>query len=171
MAQAPTEILSLPRSKLRDLTHECHEITSLLVRVMLDRARLFTSSELLNEKMISLGKLSAGLAHELNNPASAIERSSAQLEDHLDAAEEAALALAAARLSNAELEAVSAIRVSCAAEQASGVLSPMDQAVREDAIVEWLCAHALDTGVAYALADTHVTLEALNQLAAVVSGP
>src|SRR6516225_8181196 len=60
IAQAPTEILSLHRDKLRELTQECHEITSLLVRVMLDRARLFTSSELMNEKMISLGKLSAG---------------------------------------------------------------------------------------------------------------
>ena len=75
IAQEPTEILSLDRKHLRALTHECFEITSILVRTMLDRARLFTSSELHNEKMISLGKLSAGLAHELNNPASAIERS------------------------------------------------------------------------------------------------
>ena len=45
--------------------------------------------------MISLGKLSAGLAHELNNPASAIERSAALLEDRLDEAELAARALGA----------------------------------------------------------------------------
>jgi signal transduction histidine kinase len=171
IAQAPTEILSLHRDKLRELTQECHEITSLLVRVMLDRARLFTSSELMNEKMISLGKLSAGLAHELNNPASAIERSAAQLEGHLNAAEEATLALAAARLCNDQLEAVIAMRASCLTEQGGRVLSPMDQSAREDAIVDWLCAHRLDTGVAYALADTDVTFEALNQLAAVVSGP
>ena len=50
---------------------------------MLDRARVFTSSGLHDEKMVSLGKLSAGLAHELNNPASAIERSAALLEDRL----------------------------------------------------------------------------------------
>ena len=171
IAQEPTEILSLHRSLLRELTTECYEITSILVRAMLDRTRLFTSSELLNEKMISLGKLSAGLAHELNNPASAIERSAAQLESRLDAAESATLALGAARLSDAQLEAVRAIRVSCAAKQACGVLSPIDQAGREDAIADWLCAHGLDTGAAYALADTDVTLEALNRLAAAVSGP
>jgi signal transduction histidine kinase len=38
-------------------------------------------------------------------------------------------------------------------------------------MVDWLCAHGLDTGIAYALADTDVSIEALNQLAAVVSGP
>ena len=47
---------------------------------MLDRARDFTSRDLHDEKMISLGRLSAGLAHELNNPASAIERSASLLE-------------------------------------------------------------------------------------------
>jgi signal transduction histidine kinase len=171
IAQEPTEILSLHRSQLRELTRKCYEITSILVRVMLDRARLFTSTDLLNEKMISLGKLSAGLAHELNNPASAIERSAAHLEGHLDAAEAATLALGAARLSDAQLEAVRAIRASCVVKQACGVLSPMDQAHREDTIADWLCAHGLDTGAAYALAGTDVTLEALNRLAAVVSGP
>lgn len=172
IAQEPTEILSLHRSLIRQLTNECYEITSILVRAMLDRARLFTSSDLLNEKMISLGKLSAGLAHELNNPASALERSAAQLEGHLDAAEAATLALGAARLSDAQLEAVKEIRASCVAKQACGVLlSPMDQAAREDAIADWLCSYGLDTRAAYALADTDVTLEALNRLAAVVSRP
>ena len=63
IVQEPTEILSIPRDCLRAMTHDCFEVTSILVRTMLDRARLFTSSDLQNEKMISLGKLSAGLAH------------------------------------------------------------------------------------------------------------
>jgi signal transduction histidine kinase len=171
IAQEPTEILALGRNQLPELSHKCYEITSLLVRVMLDRARHFTSSDLLNEKMISLGKLSAGLAHELNNPASAIERNAAQLERHLDSAEAATLAMGAAKLSDAQMESVSAIRAACLTQRAQSARSSIEQAEREEAITDWLRAHGLDTAIAYALADTNVTFEALNQLAEVVSGP
>lgn len=82
-ALEPVEILAIPSARFQEMTHECCEVTSILVHTMLDRARLFNSTELQNEKMISLGKLSAGLAHELNNPASAIERCAAMLEDRL----------------------------------------------------------------------------------------
>ncbi|HEV2324198.1 MAG TPA: ATP-binding protein [Terracidiphilus sp.] len=171
VAVEATEFLSLPREQLRALTYECHEITSMLVHTMLDRARLFTSSDLQNEKMISLGKLSAGLAHELNNPASAIERNAALLEDRLEEAETATHALGAARLSDAQLAAVDAIRNACLAKVTVGVRSPVEQAEREEAIADWLADHGLDEGAAEALADTPVTFEALDQIAAAVKGP
>ena len=170
IAQEPTEILALDREHIRALTHDCFEITSILVRTMLDRARLFTSSELHNEKMISLGKLSAGLAHELNNPASAIERSASLLEDRLVDSEKATRALGAARLSDGQLAALDSILASCLAGQNRVVLSCLEQSDREEAIWNWLAAHKLDTGNAAMLADTAVTFEALEQLAAVVSG-
>jgi signal transduction histidine kinase len=170
IAQEPTEILALGRKHLRALTRECFEITSILVRVMLDRARLITSSELHNEKMISLGKLSAGLAHELNNPASAIERSAAQLGERLEDTERATRALGEANLGDAQLAAIDAIRSSCLARRTHSVRSPLEQSDREEAIADWLAAHRVDTATAYMLADTEVTLEALDQLAAAVSG-
>lgn len=171
IAQKPTEILALDRSQIRALTHECYEITSILVRTMLDRARLFTSSDLHNEKMISLGKLSAGLAHELNNPASAIERCASLLEDRLEDTDKATRALGAAKLSDVQLAAVDAILASCLAKQSQTVRSCLEQCDREEAIADWLAGHKLDTANAPMLADTEVTFEALDQLAAVVSGP
>ena len=170
-ALEPLEILAIPRAHLRAMTQECFEVTSILVHTMIDRARLFTSNDLLNEKMISLGKLSAGLAHELNNPASAIERCGAILRDRIDDAEEATRGLAAARLSDAQIAAVEAVRAACLAKQAAGVRSPLEQADREDAIVEWLAKHGLDTANAGMLADTEVTFESLESVVAIVERP
>jgi signal transduction histidine kinase len=171
VAQEPSEILAIPRGELDAMIRECHEVTSSLVHKMVERARVFTSSGLHDEKMISLGKLSAGLAHELNNPASAIERGAALLEDRLYDVEQATRALSASKLTDAELAAIDAVRAACLDTHVSGVLSPIQQAEREDAISGWLTDHGVSAAAAGPLAETAVTMEALEQIAGVVSGP
>jgi signal transduction histidine kinase len=171
LAQELTTIYELPVACIRAMTRECYEVTAILVHKMLDRARIFNASDLHDEKMVSLGKLSAGLAHELNNPASAIERSATLLEDRLKDAEVATRALGAARLTEAQLAAVDAARASCMAKRIHGVRSPIEEAEREEKIADWLAAHELDGSTAEPLAETQITIEALDMLAAVVSGP
>jgi signal transduction histidine kinase len=171
LAQEPTTVLAVPREHLREMTRECHDLTAILVHVMLDRARTFTSSDLHDEKLLSLGRLAAGLAHELNNPAAAIERSAARLDDWLDEGERAARALGAAGLGDAQLKAIDEARDACLAERTPGVRSPIEEAEREDAIARWLSGRNLDLSLAEPLAETAVTLEALERLATVVDGP
>src|ERR1700742_1050352 len=98
---------------MQEMTRTCYEVTAILVHTMLDRTRMFTSHDLHNEKMITLGKLSAGLAHELNNPASAIERCADLLEHCIDESEEAAHSLAAMELDAAQAAEIDAVRALC----------------------------------------------------------
>jgi signal transduction histidine kinase len=170
IAQEPSTILAVHRDHLVAMTRECHEVTSILVHTMLDRTRAFTSSDLHDEKMISLGKLSAGLAHELNNPASAIERSAAILQSRLEDSERASRVLGASSLTDAQLAAAESVRRACMATRERGVRSPLEEADREEAIADWLADHGLDDGSAEALAETTVTVEALDRLAGAVDG-
>jgi signal transduction histidine kinase len=170
VAQEPSTALLVKREHFPEMIRECQEVTAILVHKMLDRARDFKQKDLIDERLLSLGRLSAGLAHELNNPASAIERSVALLDKRLDEAERAARALGAARLTDAQLGAVDALRSCCMTATVHGVRSPIQQAEREDEISDWLDAHHLPADIATALAESEVTIEALDQFAKAVDG-
>ncbi len=171
VARESSEILQLHGGLIRELAEKCHEITAILVHAMIDRARAFTSSDLHDEKMVSLGKLSAGLAHELNNPASAVKRSAALLDERLEDSERATRALGTFQLTETQLAAVDAVREACRATQETGVRSPIEQAEREDEMADWLADRGLDITIAEPLADTAVTFEALDTLARAIDGP
>ena len=167
----PTELLVLDRSTFPALIRECHEITAILVHVMLDRARQFTSSDLQLEKMISLGNLAAGLAHELNNPASAVVRSAKGLADCLVEAEQASLQLGAAQLPADQMSAIEQLRRCCVDTIARQTRPALEQADREEAISAWLDDHGVAIAAAQALADSEVTLAALDRAAALLDKP
>jgi signal transduction histidine kinase len=144
-------------------------VTAILVHAMLDRARVFTSSDLQAEKMASLGKLAAGLAHELNNPASAVARSAQVLAGGIGEVEAAARALGTAGLSETELAAVDRFGERCRQASAAQPLSPVERADREDALEDWLQHHGADAAMAESLADAGVSTEELETLAGVLS--
>ena len=69
-------LLKFPAALLPELVHKMPELTTRLVAMMADRIREGTRIEQQRDRLISLGKLAAGLAHELNNPASAAQSAS-----------------------------------------------------------------------------------------------
>ncbi|HKE92497.1 MAG TPA: ATP-binding protein [Gemmatimonadales bacterium] len=167
VVEADTEIWMVDRDHFPEMIRTCPELTTILVHVMLDRARHFTSAELRDEKLVSLGKLAAGLAHELNNPASAIVRSVQALGELLDQEEAAARSLYALGLSDAQMAGVESVRQACEAAPVQ-TWTPLERADREDRLAEWIAAHGGDPDVAAPLAETGLSLDALEGLAGVV---
>src|ERR1700730_7554409 len=76
-------VLRFPSSLFPDLVQKMPELAQRLVGLMSDRIRETTRIEQQRDRLASLGTLSAGLAHELNNPASAAKRAAGQLRDIL----------------------------------------------------------------------------------------
>jgi len=76
-------VLRFSAALLPQLVQKMPELATRLVGMMSDRIREATRFEQQRDRLASLGKLSAGLAHELNNPASAAKRATSQLRDLL----------------------------------------------------------------------------------------
>ena len=78
-----SRLLRFPAARFPELVQKMPELTKRLVGLMSDRIRETTRFEQQRDRLAALGKLSAGLAHELNNPASAAKRATSQLRDIL----------------------------------------------------------------------------------------
>ncbi len=88
-----TRIAVMPATELHELVYRAPNLAQKLVGEMTDRTREMARSEERTAKMLALGKLSAGLAHELNNPASAALRSATLLREALNNRRREAIAL------------------------------------------------------------------------------
>ncbi len=121
---------SLASKRLRDLEVEYLKAEALL------RQR---------EKMAALGKLSAGLAHELNNPASAVGRAAAQLRDSFQTLVALAWKFNQRPLTPEQLQVVADLQSDALAR--SALARPIDalaQSDREEQLADWLDAHGVD---------------------------
>ena len=121
-----------------------------------------------SEKMAALGKLSAGLAHELNNPAAAAGRASSQLSEALDDLRTATVALVRADIDQACWERlVEWDRELHGRGAAPADLSPLEASDWEEALLGWLDARGIDDGweIAPTLVEAAVRREDLDQIA------
>lgn len=137
------KVLALDKSKFREMITSQEELTTALVHVMSSRIREFTKNEQLNDKMMALGKLSAGLAHELNNPSAAIVRSAQTLGGHLKLLPDNFKKVIKIRMDDNQVDAVNNMLFS-KMENGSQTLSMMDRSEKEDELIDWLDDHDIE---------------------------
>jgi CRP-like cAMP-binding protein len=95
-------VLRFPVTLFPDLVQKMPELAKRLVGLMSDRIRETTRIEQQRDRLVALGKLSAGLAHELNNPASAATRATSQLRDTIKKIKNASQELGRRELTQAQ---------------------------------------------------------------------
>jgi signal transduction histidine kinase len=153
-----------------DMLHRMPALGERLVGMLTDRVREFTRLEQQRDKLAALGKLSAGLAHELNNPSAAAVRASEALLECLE------------RLRKLErdpaLNDANCEQISLAEEDIHNHLKPavfrdeLDRSDREEALSAWLDANSVKEPwkLAPMLVESNVEKEHLERLQE-VAGP
>lgn len=132
------KILSFNTHEIRSMISGYFELTQALVYIMNDRIRDFTALQQQNDKMAALGKLAAGLAHEINNPAAALVSDSLSLRQHLRLEPYAFKQLTALHLEASQIDAVNEELLKILALKNNPVLSLKERTKKEEAIADWL---------------------------------
>jgi signal transduction histidine kinase len=97
------------------------------------------------ERLLSLGRLSAGLTHELNNPATAAVRATAALRENVSKIRRKLAHLATADVDPKALMALTELQEAAVEKMAKAEkLTPMQVSEAEDEISDWLDDHGID---------------------------
>lgn len=138
-----TQLMTFPVEKINELIHSHFELTQALVHFMSTRVRDATILQQQSEKMMALGKLSAGLAHELNNPAAAIVRGSASLSKHLKLRPATFKEVSSMKMSEETIDKVNTKMFAVLAREEKPVLTMMQKSDLESDFIDCLDNHGV----------------------------
>ncbi len=162
----PSRVAYVDKEHFWEMLERMPEVGARLVGQMTDRVRESSRLDQQRDKMLALGKLSAGLAHELNNPAAAIARGASDLRERFASMMPLVSRLVGHGLSPDQVEAARAAFHTCTAPP-PGTQSALDRSATEDDLADWLEDHGVPRPyvVAEVLAEEGATPDALDRLA------
>jgi signal transduction histidine kinase len=167
-AVTKTRVARIPKEHFPEMLNRIPELGPRLVGILSDRVREATKQDLAREKLASLGKLSAGLAHELNNPAAAASRAASMLRAVFEKRELASMEI---DIENLSPDARAMLRViESKAREIQLQTKPknaLDLSDQQQELQSWLEAHDVEDAwdLAAILAEADVKVEKLNHLA------
>jgi signal transduction histidine kinase len=136
-ASGKVRALLMHRDHFPELERRSPELIQRLVGYMTERARLFATIQLQHEKVSALGKLSAGIAHELNNPASAISSIASELSKKIRLNYELTQKLLEQGVTAAGIQSITDL-VNTKGKEEKTKLGALQKIEREDAIRDWM---------------------------------
>ena len=164
-------MLRVPAEVLRERTSAWFPLGGHLIRGLYGTARSIESTARQRESLVTLGRLSAGLAHEINNPSAAATRAVDALEIACQTLLSSVGRLARDEISAEQFTALDALRREIE-PRAGAVPDPLEVADREEALSSWLTRHGVtrDWIVAPPLAAAGVDLAWCERAATVLEG-
>ena len=172
VATEASEVLRIDKSDFQEMLSVSHEIGRRLVAVMSDRVRGDVRLEQQQERMAALGRLSAGLAHELNNPAAAVRRAAAGLSEQLAKSAPLVLRMMPRCLDETGVQALHQLQ-RLARDRGPVEFTPLERSENEEETTAWLEEH--DVADAWEIAETFVeaglTVDDLERFAGRVPAP
>ncbi|MDZ5620053.1 ATP-binding protein [Nocardioides sp. HM23] len=153
----PSRVFRLPADRLAAHGEAWFPFAVHLLRGLIGTARRIEHNARQREALVALGTLAAGLAHEINNPASAAVRSVGALAESSDNLLDSLLRLASQGITASQFVALDGLRREIGSEPAP---TGVELAEREDELSTWMADHDVDRDwvIAPALAGAGVDL-------------
>ncbi|RPF29762.1 cyclic nucleotide-binding protein [Streptomyces sp. Ag109_G2-6] len=168
----PTRFFVLPAQSFADIMQEWFPMAAHLLEGLFFGAKDTQRAIGQRERLLALGSLSAGLTHELNNPAAAAVRATAALRERVGKMRHKLAVIARGPYSREALAELIDIQERTAERVAKApVLSPLEAADREDELCDWLEDHGIPEGwrIAPVFVQAGLDTDWLEQVAATVA--